>query len=60
MNVQSVGRRVSAVSSREVDQLANVIAGSFNIHVIFVNVLFDSDATCSFLARSGMEGLKDV
>ena len=49
---------MSAVSSREADQATKVVTGTFTIHSIAVNVLFDSGATCSFLARSKVGELK--
>ena len=57
MNVPPTGRRVSIVSSREADQVIDVVAGTFTIHSIAVNVLFDSGATCSFLAKNKLEEL---
>ena len=56
-NVPPVSGRVSAVSSREADQATNVVTGTFTVHSIAVNVLFDSGATCSFLATSKVEEL---
>ena len=54
-NVPLVSGRVSAVSSREADQATNVVTGTFTVHSIAINVLFDSGATCSFLATSKVE-----
>ena len=57
INAQPVGGRVSAVSAREADQATDVVIGTFTIHSVAVNVLFDSGATCSFLAKSKVEEL---
>ncbi|XP_057538026.1 uncharacterized protein LOC130815554 [Amaranthus tricolor] len=57
INAQPVGGRVSAVSAREADQATDVVTGTFTIHSVAVNVLFDSGATCSFLAKSKVEEL---
>ena len=51
------GGRVSAVSAREANQATDVVTGTFTIYSIAVNVLFDSGATCSFLAKSRVEKL---
>ena len=57
MNAQPAGGQVSAVSSKEADQATDVVTGTFVIHSIAVNVLFDSGATCSFIAKSKVEEL---
>ena len=57
MNTQSADGRVSAASLTEADQATEVVIGTFTIHSIAVNVLFDSSATCSFLAKSKVEEL---
>ena len=41
MIAQPPGGRVSAVSAREVNQATDVVIGTFTIHSIAVNVLFD-------------------
>ncbi|XP_057545825.1 uncharacterized protein LOC130824823 [Amaranthus tricolor] len=56
-NVQTAGGRVSAISSREAEKVADVVTSTFIIHSIAVNVLFDSGATCSFIAKSRVEEL---
>ena len=57
MNGQPAGGQVSAVSLREADQATEVVTGTFTMHSIVVNVLFDLGATCSFLAKSKVEEL---
>ena len=57
INAQPFGGRVTAVSAREADQATDVVTGTFTIHSVAVNVLFDSGATCSFLAKSKVEEL---
>ena len=57
MKTQPDGGRVFAVSSREADQATDLFTSTFTIHSIVVNVLFDSGATCSFLAKSKVEEL---
>ncbi|XP_057532976.1 uncharacterized protein LOC130810869 [Amaranthus tricolor] len=57
INTQPVGGRVSAVSAKEADQATDVVTGTFTIHSVAVNLLFDSGATCSFLAKSKVEEL---
>ena len=57
MNAQPANGRVSAVSATETDQATDMVTGSFAIHSIAMNVLFDSGATCSFLTKSKVEDL---
>ncbi|XP_057548077.1 uncharacterized protein LOC130826512 [Amaranthus tricolor] len=57
INAQPFGGRVTAVSAREADQATDVVTSTFTIHSVVVNVLFDSGATCSFLAKSKVEEL---